>query len=307
MRLSVVPRVALVAVVAGAAVAASPAKKPSLLVSDLKPGHGQGTAPAGATGNGPWSTRIVLATSTDGLSFTSTGEVLTDQAGVPDLVVDPDKRLRCYYIDWPNGNVVAVAIQKAPHTWVYKRVRIKGALPKPPASDPVDPTVVLLPDKRYRLYYMQGAGGMGRQAIYSAISTDGVNFTREPGVRFTPPDGKVFDPMVLKTASGWSLWTGPDGAYSASSRDGLAFTSKGAFTVGGSRFMTWAATAAPGGGYRIFGNAVGARGQMSASAFSTDGTTWRLEPGTRLAGASDVGVAALGAGHWVMAYLVPIP
>ena len=302
MRLFVV-----VAVVLGLGVGASFAAAPKL-VSDLKPAKGRGTAPPGATGNGPWATGIRFATSTDGLTFKPTGESLTDQAGVPALLVDPDKRLRCYYMDFGNGDAIAVAIQTAPHKWVYKRVTIKGAPTKPPATHPADPAVVLLPDKRYRLYYMQDTGQFNL-AIYSAISTDGITFTREPGVRFQPADKQVFDPTVLKTAGGWLLWTGPDGAYSATSTDGLAFKAAGAFSVGGAGFMTWAAAAVPGGGYRVFGNGVGGGGGgSSSSALSTDGKSWVLDPGSRLTeGAADVGVVALDAKHWMLAYLVTLP
>ena len=300
----------------GAGLAAAPPKGAAPLVSDISPGKGKGVAPAKAQGNGPWATRIVLAASADGLAFASTGEIVADQAGVPALVVDPERRLRAYYVDWANGNTIAVAIRTAPRTWVYRRVTVRGALPKPPGSDPVDPAVVVLPDGRYRLYYMQGSGGgpaggpggPGGLAIYSAISSDGIAFTREPGVRLTPPDRQTFDPTVLKTRAGWLLWTGPDGAHFATSPDGLRFTARSAFTVDGTGFMVWAATALHGGGYRVYGNVVGPGGEPASSASSADGVSWRLDAGRRLAGgAPDVGVAVLDPRHWAMAYLTLIP
>src|ERR1043166_9889060 len=134
-----------------------------LLVSDLKPAEGRGSPPGNARGLGPWATRLMLATSQDGLAFKRTNKVLADQTGVPNAMVEQDGRARLYYIDFGNGNIIAAAIQKGPDDWVYRRVKIEG-LPRASksiesrsgSSDPVDPTVVLLPDGRYRLYYMQG-------------------------------------------------------------------------------------------------------------------------------------------------------
>ena len=42
--------------------------------------------------------RLMTATSTDGLHFTPTGKILTDQANVPDLITELDGTLRVYYI-----------------------------------------------------------------------------------------------------------------------------------------------------------------------------------------------------------------
>ena len=87
------------------------------LVSDLTPSVGHGIAPQGAQGNGPWATGIRLASSTDGITFSPTGDSLTDQASVPNLVQGNDKRLRCYYINF-QGNQKVVAIQTAPGKWI---------------------------------------------------------------------------------------------------------------------------------------------------------------------------------------------
>src|ERR1051325_3637265 len=114
------------------ATAAQPAgskNKPAdakLLVSDLKPAEGRGTPPGNARGLGPWATRLMLATSKDGLTFTRTNKVLADQTGVPNAMVDKDGRARIYYIDFGNGNIIAAAIQKGADDWAYRRVKIEG-------------------------------------------------------------------------------------------------------------------------------------------------------------------------------------
>lgn len=293
-----------------------PTATPSELVSDLMPKTGKGTAPKDANASmGPWATRLVLATSSDGQTFTHTNVSLGDQLGVPDMMVDREGHPRIYYIDYGNGNLIAVAINTGANAWIYKRVNIEGASGKP---EPVDPTVVLLSDGRYRLYYMHAVSGL--PSIYSAISPDGINFTLEEGIRFSAGANQpVFDPMVLQTADGWLLWTGPDGKYTATSSDGLNFTSTGEFKVDGVPFMTWSAVALPGEGYRLFGNLAGDGHEPGIrSAFSTDGKTWVLEDGKRLVDKgldkslgggtlADIGVTRLADGTWWMACLVDIP
>ncbi len=297
------------------------------LVSDLVPKVGPGQPPPGARGGmGPWATRALLATSTDGIHFSRTGTIVSDQAGVPNAMVDPEGRARVYHIDYGNGNIIACAVQntllstKGWHpdqstTWIHRRCRVDGLPTGPRRSDPVDPTVVLLPDKTYRLYFMCATP---TPSIYSATSKDGFVFQFEPGVRYAPGE-PVFDPVVLKTPDGWLLWTGPDGGHFAVSKDGLHFEAKGRFTVEGQPFMTWSAAALPaaaGGGYRLYGNVVGA-GPSRAMAESRDGKTWSLRPETWLEGpgdpkveqgvAPDNGLAVLPDGTYLLAYLSPIP
>ena len=115
------------------------------------------------------------------------------------------------------------------------------------------------------------------------------------------------------------MWIGPDGSYTASSVDGLAFTPTGAFTVQGQSFHPWSAVAVPGGGYRLYGSLLGpgSSGGIS-SAFSLTGDTWQLDPGSRLTATGadpaleagfgpDNGVAILADGSYLIAYLATIP
>jgi hypothetical protein len=308
--------------------------------NDLVPKHGRGTPPPGARGNGPWLTRVMLATSTTGLDFRRLHFVLSDQAGVPNVVVGPDGRARVYYIDFGNGNLLACATQQNADNltnWNYRRVRVSG-LPEKQAPAPVDPCVVLVHQQYratgigltnaerqqdaggtlYRLYFMQAAP---LPSCYSAISSNGLDFVKEEGMRFTAKPDPCFDPLALKTKTEWLLWSGGRQTFSAHSSDGVNFTATGDFRVEGARFMPWSAVELPkNSGYRLYGNFVGA-GEWSggiSSVFSTDGKSWKREPGIRLSLdgsryalessiAPDNGCALLPNGTWLMAYLATIP
>ena len=291
---------------------------------ELVPKHGRGTAPRNAGNSGPWLTRAMLATSTNGLDFQRLHFVLSDQAGVPNVVTGPDGKARVYYIDFGNGNVLACAVQQSGRSltnWNYRRVRISG-LPEKQAPAPVDPCVVVVPRESggalYRLYFMQA---VPLPSFYSATSSNGLDFVKDDGMRFTARPEACFDPLVLKTKSEWLLWGGGKQTFFAHSPDGLSFASDGEFRVEGVRFMPWSADALPGdGGYRLYGNFVGPGewGGGVSSVFSRDGKSWRREPGIRLSldgsryalegrVSPDNGCARLPDGAWLMAYLAAIP
>ncbi len=290
----------------------SPSPTPDWLVSDIVPPNGKGQPPKDAQNNafGPWATRIMLATSPDGLTFTRTNQIVSDQGGVPNVIVDRDGRTRVYYVAYGNGNIIAVAIQKSPDEWVYRKVLISGL---PGKGNAVDPFVMILPDGRYRLYFMHAAP---TPIIYSAASDDGIHFATEEGMRFSPGEA-VFDPAVLFTGSEWLMWVNPPAKYIATSPDGLTFTNIGEFYVEGRRFMPWSAANLPGGSYRLYGH-FEPNPQGIASVFSTDGKTWTADPGLRLTSqggdpalekgvAPDNGAALLPDGAYLLAYLAGIP
>ena len=173
-----------------------------LLVSGFVPAVGQGDPPPGTSGSGPWATRIMLASSTDGLTFTRTSEIVADQGGVPNMIVDHDGRVRVYYVAWQqtgnvggsDGNFTAVAIRTAPGEWVYHRVGVEGV---PVTQSLVDPSVVLLSGGIYRLFYMADTGGMDLR-IFSATSTNGVISSLTMGSGSVPA-GRFLTQRCLKS------------------------------------------------------------------------------------------------------------
>jgi len=101
------------------------------------------------------------------------------------------------------------------------------------------PFITKLDDGRFRLYYC------GSEEIFSAISSDGINFTQESGVRISPDSSNKFekivsDPTLVKLSDGKvrlyykgadSNQGGPGQAihkiFSAISSDGLNFQREG--------------------------------------------------------------------------------
>lgn len=288
--------------------------------SDLQPRMGRGLPPPNGPRNGPWSTRLMLAASTNGLDFTRLHFVLSDQASGPNVVIGAENRARVYYVDYGNSNVIACAVQSDPSSltnWTHSRVHIQTIALPAVASNP---TVVMLSDHRYRLYF---ARSWPQPGIYSALSTNGNDFSEEPGVRISGFSNgiRISDPLILKTENVWRLWCGPDVQITANSSDGLTFHRSGDFRVEGARFMPWSAVVLPiGGGYRLYGNFLGP-GEWSggiSSVSSSDGSNWKREAGIRLSldGSRyrlegsimpDHGCALLPSGKWLLAYVATIP
>ncbi|MDD5567393.1 MAG: hypothetical protein PHH01_04330, partial [Patescibacteria group bacterium] len=76
--------------------------------------------------------------------------------------------------------------------------------------------------------------------IYSAISSDGLSFTQEAGVRFEHQG--VFDPDVELVNGTWYMYTGDvetNQVIVATSTDGLTFTEKGVAYSGGAVPDVW--------------------------------------------------------------------
>ena len=72
---------------------------------------------------GPQDRVIKIATSTDGLTYTSTGEIISYQAYEPELIEGANGEILLYYTGWILGdrlNRSAVAISDEGKIWVYK-------------------------------------------------------------------------------------------------------------------------------------------------------------------------------------------
>lgn len=256
------------------------------LVSDFVPPTGYAaTSPA----ESPGLFRIFAATSTDGLTFTSTGKVISDQANVPDLVMDSKGRLYLYYTGWEVGtkqNVTAVALSDDNgKTWYFKYLTIKNLpahLTKPGAPQPGDPDIILLPDGTFRLYSTTDLGSQKLGIIYSE-GTDGINFEYK-GIAISRPDVSIIDSDTFLVGDTWHTYTiGTMGAkhYHFTSNDGKTFTYGGEAS-----FKT------PTGEYfKSNGYATGSQYRMITffnpeknlrSFITNDGTNWTLETGNRM-------------------------
>jgi hypothetical protein len=186
-----------------------------------------GTPPAGAqpkTGGGAFQDQTWYATSTDGLTW-GQGTLLAEKASVPE-VLRAKGVLWAYWVDFtamtgPNMEKIGVAKSADGKTW-EKLGNVKFA--NLGSKVPVDPDVVELEDGRFRLYFYDIAVQQGDHPIYSAISSDGINFAIEEGVRFKAQN--IFDPDVVRLKDGrWRMFLNNDGKIiSATGSDGLNFT-----------------------------------------------------------------------------------
>ncbi|MBI3967460.1 MAG: exo-alpha-sialidase [Chloroflexi bacterium] len=295
--------------------------------SDFEPCQGVGTPPPQDRGEtGPWAMRLMIAYSDDGLTWTRANRVLSDQADVPDAIVDDDGTLRVYYVTWcptpvPNRTVVALSGDGG-QTWRYRRVTINGIGAQQPSA--VDPDVIRLPDGRWRLFFTSApGGGPGEPRSYSAISDDGITFQVEAGARLTVDGRSVVDPSVVRVGDTWHLFAGgrtdrPGANWHAVSADGLDFTRVDELVA--DRIIIANGIQVPNGS-RIYGfRHTGGRESRAfdvRSIFTAEGTTWTVEPGARLtldtaAGlesvlVKDPAVTRLRDGRYVLIYVTVIP
>lgn len=161
--------------------------------------------------------RIFSAISSDGLNFTKEGLVLdsTDDfdrgiADVPDVIELPavtqingqDAKYLMYYVyDWETDNSLHGAISPDGLSWT--KVSLAGF-----SNDCMDPDVIKT-GTGYRLFFAKlSPVVMGKLCIYSATSTDGINFTIEEGITVRPTEPRegigVGDPDLVLL---------PDGTY----------------------------------------------------------------------------------------------
>lgn len=123
--------------------------------------------------------RLVTATSTDGLHFTSTGKVFTEQGNVPDAVVTSDGTVFLYYIGQGieagnNKETTAVATSTDNGaTWAYNFLTYKNW---PTNRPPSDPDVALRDDGTFRMYFTNSINP-SKIGIDYADSPDGFVFT----------------------------------------------------------------------------------------------------------------------------------
>lgn len=297
--------------------------------NEFIPCSGYAAPPSGGNELGPWASRLMIALSDDGINFTRTNRILSDQADVPDAITLDNGETRVYYITWcPDAvrNKIVMASTRDGLTWTYRKVTINGVTGTEPFA--VDPTVERVLGENgspsgYRLYFTSAEATQAQTGVrakgqsYSAFSADGITFTFEPGVRFKVSGQDVLDPTVLRIGGVWHYFAGGMGGnYHATSTDGLTFTRSANFAQDN---ILMANGLAVSDGYRYYGfvQPSGGGGEHIRSLHTTDGITWRTDVGNRLTldesnglealGVKDPAVTRLANGKYMMIYSTVIP
>lgn len=195
--------------------------------SDFLPPFGRAENPPPASAG---ERRLLLARSTDGVHFTASGEVLTDQGNVPDVVVEPNGTIRVYYIAQSveagkDENTVTAISNDNGATWTFRKLIYKN-WPQP--RDPSDPDLVLLDDGTYRMYYTSSINnntGKPKLGIVYADSPDGITFTYQ-GIALQS-DSNVIDSTTFYYDGLWHMYVLQEkipGQLHATSNDGITFS-----------------------------------------------------------------------------------
>jgi hypothetical protein len=271
---------------------------------------------------GPWDNDIlVYRVTADGRS---TRLATFERAGVSAIARLQDGRLIAAHQHFPadsDADFDKVAVRFSTdegQSWTSARVIGLTGLPDG-MRFPFDPTLVVLPDGRIRLYFTSLRGRRFDEdlpAIYSAVSTNGIDFVVEPGPRFGIAGRHVIDSAVALHDGVFHLFApdnGPQpqrpgpaserpadgGGYHATSRDGLAFTRVDDVRIAGRR--RWLGNAlSDGSAIRFFGT--GEPGVWTAT--STDGRVWNNAVGLTVPGA-DPGATAARGGGWIVTVTGP--
>jgi hypothetical protein len=269
---------------------------------------------------GPWDNDVLVhRVSTDGRA-----EKLAtfERAGVPTVARMKDGRLIAAFQNFPaddNRNFDHVAVRFSGdegRTWSASEPIVVDVM-EAGLARPFDPTLVPLPDGRVRLYFTSNRSPDFRRstpAIYSAISSNGIRYTFEPGVRFSLEGRIVIDCAVALHDGVFHLITPDNGAanefmsrprrgqqplgesgYHAISKDGLRFERVADVKLDSSRDRWLGNMQSDAGKLVFFGTGPG-----PWPVTSIDGVAWETaSTATRLPGA-DPGAVKLRDGSWLL-------
>jgi hypothetical protein len=187
------------------------------------------------TENGPWRTGLRIATSSSPTAFSGFTSWVP-QAGVASLAALPGGRVIGVFQWFPFDDLASfdrvsvVFSSDSGRTWSAPRRIVIQGFPDT-LQRPFDPTITVTADGRLRLFYTSSRTDGGRisgvNGFYSAISSDGVTYTFEPGARFVTTRSTV-DCAVVRWNNQWHLVSpigAPDeGGHHAISTDGLTFS-----------------------------------------------------------------------------------
>lgn len=202
---------------------------------------------------GAWNNSLTLLSSTDGVTFTG-AKTVVENGGVPSMTKGADGTLYLVFQWFPtddDDSFDKIAVKKSSDngkTWTEPELIVVDGFPEEYAR-PYDPTIVAGTDGKLHLFFTTGATRMQDIAyITSAVGTDGVNFTWEPGSRLDVTDEPNYDCAAAELNGEWYLmtprWPEASGTgiinefYTTSSKDGITFT-KGTKMTGASTDMNW--------------------------------------------------------------------
>lgn len=253
--------------------------------------------------DGPWNRDLLILESKDGRRF-GKPRPFVKRAGVPCVIRTEDERLVAVFQWFPFDRAEAfdrvgvVFSNDDGKTWSAPEPIRVAELPAG-AMRPFDPTLLVLPEGTLRLYFTSQMPENRQPAIYSAVSTDGVRYVFEPGVR-SPGSDPVVDAAVAQFNGTWHMFAhlqsapGSGRGYHAVSEDGVVF--RRLADVQGPRGGDWIGNVlVTRDGMRYFGS--GREGIWTA--FSRDGASWQLESPIGVRG-GDPSVVRATAGGYLM-------
>lgn len=264
-----------------------------------------------AKGSGPWATSLNLL-HVDEKGKVITDSWITDQAGVPNLLVDKLGNIYLYFQSWAQGNVIAVAKSSDQmQSWDFYKVQVSGFdIARGPNG--VDPSAIELSDGRIRLFWMQSLV-QNASEIFSATSElnngNGIIFNSDDGARFTP-NKLVFDPTIVQVdENSYYLWADAAGKpLFAKSSDGLNFEAQ-IDPLGSQEYFPWSAYTSPSGAEMYVTNKKGAQARIAievkenSNEIGTSELDKSFIPKTKL---HDMSVLKLSDGSFLIAYLKPM-
>ncbi len=251
----------------------------------------------------------VSAVSSDGLIWTNEpgirvgiGEYAGWGVSSPEVVRLPDGTYRMYYTGHQTQNVydnyrILSATSSDGINWTQElgiRINNDGINDSRYAYSP---DIIELPDGTYRMYYTGLVWG-GIYRILSAVSSDGLNWTKESGVRIPPPNVTSGDTIILSggTYRYRMYYSAPGGTsggamiISAVSSDGLTWTKENGIRVDNGGIYDFGGAGhpdiveLPDGTYRMYYSGWDEVGYHILSAVSSDGLTWTKEAGEVITG-----------------------
>jgi hypothetical protein len=269
--------------------------------------------------NGPWNNDVLVYRVTADGKTEKTGTF--ERAGVPTVARLADGRLLAAFQHFPkdderNFDRVATSFSSDEgKTWSKPQpIAVEGM--EEGLARPFDPTLVPLPDGRVRLYFTSNRHRdfrMSTPQIYSAISSDGVHYTFEPGVRFGIEGRVVIDCAAVLHQGTFHLYSPDNGTaaefqnnqeqhtpprggtgYHATSTDGLHFTRVDDVILD-DHHVRWLGNAQSDGQKITFF----ATGRGITTATSPDGDKWTPAAHYSIRGA-DPGAVAAKDGGWIL-------